>query len=169
MRKLWLDPGQLSISQHEQNLLEKEFLSDIQRIFSLNCWKLLLQNIILEETVNSQYNTEQLTCLNDTLEEKRSFSGHGYCLVILLHRNYCPQVANMTEPMILELGFKVCPHILYILQTCPIQIIYHMSYTMKHALSSQWFQQVHYIEIQLSKKSSNQNQNHFKFKYIICQ
>jgi len=82
-------------------------------------------------------NQQQLTNLNDVLEEKSSFTGQGFREVILLHDNARPYVAKTTQDHIFALGWELLPHTAYSLDMAPSD--YYLFRSLQHHLANTHF------------------------------
>ncbi len=90
-KKQWLDPGQAAQTTPKRDFHGKKVMLCIWWDMKGVVWYDLLEQ---GQTINSRRYSQQLRRLNEELDLKRPFSGHGLRPLILLHDNARPHVVG---------------------------------------------------------------------------
>lgn len=138
----WVDKGKPSTSTPKRNIHSKKVMLCIWwDIKGVLYYELLKPN----ETINSERYRNQLLRLNEEIENKRPFSGHGRRPIKLLHDNARPHVSKVVRDTLTSLGWDVLMHPAYSPDIAPSD--FHLFRGMQNAL-----QGVHLSSIEEMRK-----------------
>lgn len=156
-KKQWLDPDQAAQQTPKLDYYGKKVLLCIWWDFKgIVYYELLNQG----QTINATRYSQQLRRLNQELDLKRPFSGHGTRPLILLHDNAKPHVAIKTQKTIENLGWQVLPHPAYSPDLAPTD--YYLFRSLEISVRGRSFENVDDLRKYLDQFFASKPQSYYR-------